>query len=113
MGLKRVLLGIMTVHRKGLVHTGLTGHCPMIPTHTDGGVDLKMENVGVSGFDNEKPNDNKNEIIVRLSDLDAGIGLSHIFSSRGLTSDSQQARQSAYLGTDIPKPRGALWEAVG
>ncbi|KAK3298002.1 uncharacterized protein B0H64DRAFT_474018 [Chaetomium fimeti] len=32
---------------------------------------LKMENVGISGFDNEKPNENPREIRVRLADLGA------------------------------------------
>ncbi|KAK4241399.1 protein kinase [Achaetomium macrosporum] len=50
--MKGCLLGIMTVHRNGLVYT-----------------DLKMENVGVSGFDNEKPNDDPRQIKVRLADL--------------------------------------------
>ncbi len=31
-----------------------------------------MENVGISGFNNEKPNENPREIKVRLADLGAG-----------------------------------------
>ncbi|KAI8945430.1 kinase-like domain-containing protein [Xylaria longipes] len=46
-----VLLGLQTVHQKGLVYT-----------------DLKMENVGITGFDNDKPNENIREIIVRIAD---------------------------------------------
>ncbi|KAI1276325.1 kinase-like domain-containing protein [Xylaria sp. FL0933] len=46
-----VLLGIQTIHRRGLVHT-----------------DLKMENIGITGFDNDKPNENVREIIVRIVD---------------------------------------------
>ncbi|KAI0543972.1 kinase-like domain-containing protein [Xylaria curta] len=46
-----VLLGIQTIHQRGLVHT-----------------DIKMENVGVTGFDNDKPNKNIREIIVRIAD---------------------------------------------
>ncbi|KAL2024451.1 hypothetical protein VTK56DRAFT_8262 [Thermocarpiscus australiensis] len=50
--MKGCLLGIMTVHRKGLVYT-----------------DLKMENVIARGFDNENGNNNHRDIIVRLADL--------------------------------------------
>ncbi|KAI1170679.1 kinase-like domain-containing protein [Nemania sp. FL0916] len=46
-----VLLGIGTFHTRRLVYT-----------------DLKMENVGISGFDDEKPNENVREIIVRIAD---------------------------------------------
>ncbi|KAG7288724.1 hypothetical protein NEMBOFW57_005080 [Staphylotrichum longicolle] len=49
-----VLIGLLNIHRKRLVFT-----------------DLKMENVGISGFDNEKPNENPREIKVRLADLGA------------------------------------------
>lgn len=38
--------------------------------------DLKMENIGVSGFDNEKPNHDHREIIVRLADLGSSTSLS-------------------------------------
>lgn len=44
--------------------------------------DLKMENVGISGFDNDKPNRNHREIIVRLADLGAGEAISQMSSSR-------------------------------
>ncbi|PGG98582.1 CMGC protein kinase [Blastomyces parvus] len=48
---KSVLLGIYTVHMKGLVYT-----------------DLKMENVALGGFDHAKPSENIRELIVRLAD---------------------------------------------
>lgn len=54
--MKGVLLGIATVHSKGMVFT-----------------DSKMENVGVGGFDATKPNANIREIIVRLLDLGSGM----------------------------------------
>lgn len=74
-----VLLGLQTIHRRGLVHTGLfpqtrylsssqvsaaNGH--LADLHIE--QDLKMENVGLSGFDNEKPNLDTREIIVRMAD---------------------------------------------
>ncbi|KAJ8129925.1 hypothetical protein O1611_g3705 [Lasiodiplodia mahajangana] len=46
-----VLLGIRTSHQRGLVHT-----------------DIKMENIGITGFDNDKPNENIRQIIVRIAD---------------------------------------------
>ncbi|KAI1123695.1 kinase-like domain-containing protein [Nemania abortiva] len=46
-----VMLGIQTIHRRGLVHT-----------------DIKMENIVITGFDNDKPNENLREIIVRIAD---------------------------------------------
>ncbi|KAL3261673.1 hypothetical protein ABHI18_003550 [Aspergillus niger] len=46
-----VLLGIFTVHMKGLVYTN-----------------LKMENVALGGFDPSKPNENVRDLIVRLAD---------------------------------------------
>ncbi|KAI0451570.1 kinase-like domain-containing protein [Xylaria acuta] len=46
-----VLLGLQTVHQRRLVYT-----------------DLKMENIGITGFDNDKPNENIREIIVRIAD---------------------------------------------
>ncbi|KAK2764817.1 hypothetical protein FQN53_006945 [Emmonsiellopsis sp. PD_33] len=49
--MKGVLLGIFTVHMKGLVYT-----------------DLKMENVALGGFNHSKPSENVREIIVRLAD---------------------------------------------
>ncbi|GLA58827.1 hypothetical protein AtubIFM54640_008934 [Aspergillus tubingensis] len=49
--MKGVLLGIFTVHMKGLVYT-----------------DLKMENVVLGGFDSSKPNENFRDVIVRLAD---------------------------------------------
>jgi hypothetical protein len=44
--------------------------------------DLKMENVGISGFDNEKINSNTNDIIVRLADL--GASMCHVRASRSM-----------------------------
>ncbi|EER40039.1 conserved hypothetical protein [Histoplasma capsulatum var. duboisii H88] len=49
--MKGVLLGLYTVHIKDLVYT-----------------DLKMENVGMQGFENDRPNENIRNLIVRLSD---------------------------------------------
>ncbi|KAG5302212.1 serine/threonine protein kinase [Histoplasma ohiense] len=52
--MKGVLLGLYTVHMKDLVYT-----------------DLKMENVGMQGFENDRPNENIRNLIVRLSDCGA------------------------------------------
>ncbi|PWY95784.1 kinase-like protein [Aspergillus sclerotioniger CBS 115572] len=54
--MKGVLLGIFTVHMKGLVYT-----------------DLKLENVALGGFDPAKPNDNVRDLIVRLADCGSSI----------------------------------------
>ncbi|KAK5628457.1 hypothetical protein RRF57_004172 [Xylaria bambusicola] len=65
------VLCIMTVHQKGLVYTGLFPILPLIHNHiydSSPRLDLKMENVGITGFDNKKPNENIREIIVRLAD---------------------------------------------
>lgn len=35
-----------------------------------------MENIGISGFDNDKPNENPRQIKVRLADLGAGMAIS-------------------------------------
>jgi hypothetical protein len=73
-----------------------------------------MENVGISGFDNEKPNEDPREITVRLADLGASMGSCRIFFlPLVLTSNSQQARKPRDFGTDIPKSRGAFREAMG
>ena len=47
-----------------------------------------MENVGVSGFDNEKPNDDPREITVTLADLGTSMGSCYILSPSALTSNS-------------------------
>ncbi|KAK2768252.1 hypothetical protein FQN54_000104 [Arachnomyces sp. PD_36] len=52
--MKGVILGLFTVHMKGLVYT-----------------DLKMENVALGGFDRSKPNENVRDLIVRLADCGA------------------------------------------
>ncbi|KAJ9195966.1 hypothetical protein DTO164E3_6504 [Paecilomyces variotii] len=52
--MKGILLGIFTVHMKGLVYT-----------------DLKMENIALGGFDRSKPNGNVRDLIVRLADCGA------------------------------------------
>ncbi|GAD94514.1 conserved hypothetical protein [Paecilomyces variotii No. 5] len=52
--MKGVLLGIFTVHLKGLVYT-----------------DLKMETIALGGFNYSKPNDNARDFIVRLADCGA------------------------------------------
>ncbi|RHZ56453.1 hypothetical protein CDV55_105419 [Aspergillus turcosus] len=52
--MKGILLGIFTVHMKGLVYT-----------------DLKMENVALGGFDHSQPNKNVCDLIVRLADCGA------------------------------------------
>ncbi|GKZ28934.1 hypothetical protein AbraIFM66950_001892 [Aspergillus brasiliensis] len=49
--MKGILLGIFTVHMKGLFYT-----------------DLKMENVVLGGFDSSKPNEDVRDLIVRLAD---------------------------------------------
>ncbi|RAL00735.1 kinase-like protein [Aspergillus ibericus CBS 121593] len=49
--MKGVLLGVWTVHMRGLVYT-----------------DLKMENIVLGGFDPDQPNENVKDVIVRLAD---------------------------------------------
>jgi hypothetical protein len=70
--MRGVLLGIATVHIKGMVYT-----------------DLKMENVGVGGFDAAKPDANMREIIVRLLDLGSGMYNRYRRRSRVLTNATQ------------------------
>ncbi|WQF87055.1 Putative protein kinase [Colletotrichum destructivum] len=55
--MRGILLGIGAVHAKRMVFS-----------------DLKMENVGVGGFDAANPNPNVHEIIVRLMDLGSSTG---------------------------------------
>ncbi|KAL2169654.1 hypothetical protein VTG60DRAFT_5793 [Thermothelomyces hinnuleus] len=50
--MKAALVAIVIVHSKGLVYA-----------------DLKMENIGLIGFDDEKPSDNPRNITVRRADL--------------------------------------------
>jgi hypothetical protein len=56
-----------------------------------------MENVGISGFDNEKPNEDPREITVRLADLGASMGscphLLLAFGSNVEQSASQEAER--------------------
>ncbi|KKZ66080.1 hypothetical protein EMCG_08145 [[Emmonsia] crescens] len=71
--MKGVLLGIFTVHMKGLVYTGKGEVLKFCPSMSFGVVltltlDLKMENVALGGFDHSKPRENICELIVRLVD---------------------------------------------
>ncbi|KAI1913243.1 hypothetical protein LOZ12_001422 [Ophidiomyces ophidiicola] len=72
--MKGVLLGIFTVHMKGLVYTG---ECKVLKFYFNMNfelgiftltLDLKMENVALGRFDHSKPNENVRELIVRLAD---------------------------------------------
>jgi hypothetical protein len=64
-------------------------------------IDLKMENVGLSGFDSERPNDNAREIKVRLADLGSGTVTYYIviYGRMGLT-----LRQSAIQEPERSQP---------
>lgn len=73
--MKGVLLGIFTVHMKGLVYTGkepifAAGSNTIKANHSILS-DLKMENVALGGFDYSKPNDNVRNLIARLADCGA------------------------------------------
>lgn len=69
--MKGVLIGLWTVHREGLVHSGgispnCQGRCEVSYI-----TDLKMENVVMNGFDDEKPGDIRS-IVARLADCGLG-----------------------------------------
>lgn len=78
-----VMLGLGTIYRRGLVHTGRS-HTRLLkrdgekkkkqltPANFGHWTDLKMENVGITGFDDERPNLNTRDIIVRLADCACG-----------------------------------------
>jgi hypothetical protein len=114
-----VLLGIMTVHHKGLVYTGALEIVRFVLEYLLISLffplDLRMENVGLSWFDGEKPNEDPRQIKVRLADLLPGTENDKAPESyyplygngiqmTKVTMNSQRARYPTDHGIGVPQP---------
>lgn len=105
-----ILLGLWDIHREGLVHSGdVSVYCSGVRS-ANLAADLKMENVGISGFDPERPVKDVRNIIVQLADCGSSksnrlrtLKRLHLLDSNMSQSQNQLMERSRLLHTGVQR----------